>query len=196
MSSVPAARQTLQILKYLAGQGSPVRASTISRDLSLPRSTTYHLMRVFQDEGFVVHSPENQAFGLSSLLTEIGSALLSANTLARLAKPILAQLVAETKLPIVAHLGVLEHTDVLYASKVSATRAPPWLPALGCVFPPTSPRRGGRCSRYCQPSSFERSTLRRGRSPLGQGQNPPPQPSWMSFWPKPGPVAGRWGTVK
>ncbi len=135
MSSVPAARQTLQILKYLAGHGSPVRASTISRDLGLPRSTTYHLMRVLQDEGFVVHSPEDQAFGLSSLLTEIGSTVLSANTLARLADPILAQLVGETKLPIVAHLGVLEHSDVLYASKVSATRAPALVTSIGVRLP-------------------------------------------------------------
>lgn len=135
MSSVPAARQALQIVKYLASQGSPVRASTISRDLDLPRSTTYHLMRVLQEEGFVIHSPENQAFALSSLLSEIGSAVLGAKTLARLAQPILAQLVAETKLPIVAHLGVLEGTDVLYASKVSATRAPALVTSIGVRLP-------------------------------------------------------------
>lgn len=135
MSSVPAARQALQIVKYLATQGSPVRASTISRDLQLPRSTTYHLMRVLQEEGFAIHSPESQSFALSSLVTEIGSAVLGAKTLARLAQPILAKLVAETKLPIVAHLGVLENADVLYASKVSAPRAPALVTSIGVRLP-------------------------------------------------------------
>lgn len=135
MSEVPAATQTLQILKYLASKSSPVRASTISRDLGLPRSTTYHLIRVLQDEGFIVHSPETQTFGLSTLLTEIGSAVRSSNTLAKMAEPILARLVSETKLPIVAHLGVLEHTDVLYAFKVSASRAPALVTSIGVRLP-------------------------------------------------------------
>jgi len=92
-------------------------------------------MRVLQDEGFVLHYPEHQAFGLSALLTEIGSAVLSSNTLARLAEPILTQLVGETKLPIVAHLGVLDHSDVLYASKVAASRAPALVTSIGVRLP-------------------------------------------------------------
>ena len=89
MSSVPAVSYALKIVKYLAGHGGPVRASTISRDLGIPRSTTYHLMSVMQDEGFLLHSPENQAYGLSPLLADIGSAVLSSNALGQMAKPIL-----------------------------------------------------------------------------------------------------------
>ena len=135
MSSVPAASYTLRIIKYLAGHGGPVRASTVSRDLDLPRSTTYHLMSVMQQEGFLLHSPENQAYALSPLLADIGSAVLASNALGRMAKPILERLVAETKLPIVAHLGVLHHSDVVYASKVSAPHAPSVVTSIGVRLP-------------------------------------------------------------
>ncbi|MGV8970495.1 MAG: IclR family transcriptional regulator [Microbacteriaceae bacterium] len=135
MSSVPAARHTLRIVSYLAGHTGPVRASTIARDLGLPRSSTYHLLRVMQDEGFLVHSPEHQAFGLSSLVADIGSSVRRSGNLARLAEPVLERLVAETRLPVVAHLGVLHDRDVVYASKVSAPKAPAVATNIGVRLP-------------------------------------------------------------
>lgn len=135
LTAVPAATFTLRIVKYLAGHSGPVRASTISRDLGIPRSTTYHLIRVLQDEGFLVHFPEDQAFALSGLVTEIGTSALSTHTLARFAQPVLERLVAETRMPIVAHLGVLQHLDVLYASKVSARQAPAVVTSIGVRLP-------------------------------------------------------------
>lgn len=135
MSSVPAARDTLRIITYLAGHSGPVRASTISRDLELPRSSAYHLLRVLQDEGFVVHSPEHQGYALGPLVAEIGSSVLASNTLARLGGPVLERLVAETRLPVVAHLGVLQHSDVVYASKIAAARAPAVVTSIGVRLP-------------------------------------------------------------
>jgi DNA-binding IclR family transcriptional regulator len=135
LPTVPAARNTLRIITYLAGHSGPVRASTIARDLGLPRSTTYHLLRVLQDEGFLVHSPEHQAFALSALLADIGSSVRSADTLSTLAQPVLERLVTETGLPVVAHLGLLHHRDVVYASKVSAARAPAVITSIGVRLP-------------------------------------------------------------
>lgn len=135
MTEVPAARNTLRIIRYLAGHSGPVRAATMGRDLGLPRSSIYHLLRVLQDEGFVVHSPEHQGFALAPLLGEIGSSVLASNALARLATPVLERLVAETKLPVVAHLGVLQHSDVVYASKVAASRAPAVVTSIGVRLP-------------------------------------------------------------
>lgn len=135
MSTVPAARSTLRIIRYLAGHSGPVRAATIGRDLDLPRSSVYHLLDVLQREGFVVHSPEHQGFALAPLLGEIGSSVLASNALARLGTPLLERLVAETKLPVVAHLGVLQHDDVVYASKVAAARAPAVVTSIGVRLP-------------------------------------------------------------
>jgi DNA-binding IclR family transcriptional regulator len=135
MSSVPAARDVLRIVKYLAGHSGPVRAATITRDLELPRSTTYHLLKVLQTEGFLLHSPETQSYVLGPLISDIGSSVLSANTLARFAGPLLERLVSETRMPVVAHLGVLNHSDVVYASKVSARRAPAVVTSIGVRLP-------------------------------------------------------------
>ena len=52
MTDVPAARQVLAILRYLSRQPRPVPASAIARDLGLPRSTAYHLLRELIDAGF------------------------------------------------------------------------------------------------------------------------------------------------
>ena len=135
MSHVPAARNTLRLIRYLAGHPGPVRASTAARDLELPRSTVYHLMRELQDEGFLVHSPENQAYELSPLLAEIGSSVQSSTVLGRLAQPVLERLVAETRLPVVAHLGVLSHSDVVYVSKISGDKAPAVITTIGVRLP-------------------------------------------------------------
>jgi DNA-binding IclR family transcriptional regulator len=135
MSTVPAARDVLRIVKYLAGHSGPVRAATITRDLQLPRSTTYHLLKVLQSEGFLLHSPETQSYVLGPLISDIGSSVLGANTLARFAAPLLERLVSETRMPVVAHLGVLNHSDVVYASKVSAKRAPAVVTSIGVRLP-------------------------------------------------------------
>ena len=132
---MPAAHQVLVILKYLASHGGPVRASTVSRDLSLPRSTTYQLLDVLRAEGFLHHSPENQTYALSPLLADLGSSVAAADSLGRLAQPVLERLVAETRLPVVAHLGLLQHADVVYASKVAARRAPAVVTSIGVRLP-------------------------------------------------------------
>ncbi|MBX3068621.1 MAG: helix-turn-helix domain-containing protein, partial [Cryobacterium sp.] len=134
-TEVPAARGALRIIRYLAAHNGPVRAATMARELGLPRSSIYQLLTVLRDEGFVVHSPEHQGFALGPLVGEIGSSVLASDALARLAGPVLERLVAETKLPVVAHLGLLQHTDVLYADKVAATRAPTVVTSIGVRLP-------------------------------------------------------------
>lgn len=132
---VPAAHQVLQVVKYLAGHGGPVRASTIARDLALPRSTTYQLLDVLREEGFLHHSPESQTYALSPLIASLGSSVAAADSLGRLAQPVLERLVAETRLPVVAHLGLLQHGDVVYASKIAARRAPAVVTSIGVRLP-------------------------------------------------------------
>lgn len=132
---IPAARSTLGILRFLAGRSGPVPASTIARELALPRSSVYQLIAVMMDEGFVVHYPEDHAYGLSSLVSEIGTSALQSERLARLTKPMLDRLVRDLKLPVVAHLAVLSGADVVYAARVQGFRAPTTVSAIGVRLP-------------------------------------------------------------
>lgn len=135
LPGIPAARNALAVLRYLAGRSGPVRASTLARDLGIPRSSAYQLLAVMMDEGFLVHYPEDRAYGLSALVSEIGTSALQTERLARLANPILERLVAQTALPVVAHLAVLGGADVIYAARVQGFRAPTTVSSIGVRLP-------------------------------------------------------------
>jgi len=132
---MPAARNALGVLRLLAARSSPVPASTIARDLGMPRSSVYQLVAVMMDEGFVLHYPEDHAYGLSPLVAELGTAALQSERLARLAKPMLERLVRDLGMPVVAHLGVLGGADVVYAVRVQGFRAPTTVSAIGVRLP-------------------------------------------------------------
>ncbi|WBU37668.1 IclR family transcriptional regulator [Homoserinibacter sp. YIM 151385] len=135
MSDIPAARNALRVLKFVAAQSGPVRATTLSRELDIPRSSTYQLIKVMQDEGFLVHFPEERAYGLSPLVSEVGSASMRAGRLERLARPLLVKLVKRTGLPVVGHVSVLQGTDVVYVAKEAAQRAPTLVTDIGVHLP-------------------------------------------------------------
>ena len=61
MGGVPAVRQAMGVLSFLATRPGPVGATTIARELELPRSTTYHLLAELLAADFVVHLPEERA---------------------------------------------------------------------------------------------------------------------------------------
>ena len=135
MPEIPAARSTLRVLRYLSSRSGPVRASTLARDLGLPRSSAYQLLAVMLDEGFLVHYPEVQAYGLSSLLSEIGASSVRTERLGRLAAPLLERLVASIEVPAVAHLAVLSGSDVMYVARIQGYRAPTTVSRIGVRLP-------------------------------------------------------------
>jgi DNA-binding IclR family transcriptional regulator len=133
VSRVPAAQQALAVLRHLARQAGPVPAAAISRDLDLPRSTIYHLLSVLAQEGFVVHLPEEQRYGLGVAAFELGSAYSRQAPLARLGRPVLARLVDAVGQS--AHLAVLHGRDVLYIVEERAPGRPPLVTDVGVRLP-------------------------------------------------------------
>ena len=134
-SDVPAARHALRMLRALAERTAPVPASTLARQLGMPRSSLYQLARAMMDEGFLVHYPEERAYGLSALVTEIGAGMLQTERLRRLAHPLLDRLVGETAIPLAAHLVVLTGAEVTYVDRLSAPRAPTTVSSIGVRLP-------------------------------------------------------------
>lgn len=138
--AAPAARHALRMLRLLAERTAPVPAATLARELEMPRSSLYQLARAMMDEGFLVHYPEERAYGLSSLVSEIGSGSLHTDRLRRLAHPLLERLAASAALPVVGHLAVLTGApvagaDVTYVDRVSAPRAPTTVSNVGVRLP-------------------------------------------------------------
>ncbi|MDT4938802.1 MAG: hypothetical protein QOG80_2473 [Pseudonocardiales bacterium] len=133
MAQVPAARQTLAVLRFLARQATPVAAATIARELRLPRSTTYHLLATLQEDGFVVHLPDERRFGLGVAAYELGTGYTRQAPLQRLARPQLATLVDRTRHA--ARLGVLHGRDVLFVQEERAPGRPPLVTDAGVRLP-------------------------------------------------------------
>lgn len=133
MAIVPAAEQTLGILRYLAVQASPVPAAVISRSLSLPRSTTYHLLETLMASGFVVHYTDQRVYGLGLAAYELGSGYVRQEPLQRLARQPMADLADRCRNS--AHLSVLLGRDVVYVIEERAPGHPRLITDVGVRLP-------------------------------------------------------------
>ncbi|GAA1610369.1 IclR family transcriptional regulator [Leucobacter chromiireducens] len=109
---VPAADQTLRIMRLLATARGPLPASMIAAQLELPRSTVYHLLSTMQGHGFVMHLPEEQRYGLGIAALELGSAYSRQEPLTRIGRPLVAALVERTRAN--GHLAAPHGRDIVY----------------------------------------------------------------------------------
>ena len=132
-SKAPAAHGTLRILSHLATQRGPVPASQIAAALGLPRSTVYDLLAVLADQGFVVHLPEEQRYGLGLAAFELSSGFSRQQPLSHLGRPLVAALV--DRLGESAHLVVLHGRDVIYLVEERAPRRPSLVTDVGVRLP-------------------------------------------------------------
>lgn len=172
---VPAATQTLAVLRYLATQPRPVPASAIARDLGLPRSSTYHLLAAMVDAGFVSRLPEEGRYGLGMAAFEVGSAYLRHDGLERLARPLLRRLVDEVAAT--AHLGILDGREVLYLLEERPPTPAPLVTDVGVRLPAHLTASGRSILAHVPPAHVQalypdRSSLtdRTGVGPATPGQ--------------------------
>jgi DNA-binding IclR family transcriptional regulator len=135
VANAPAARQALELLSLLARHTEPLPAGAIARELGLPRSSTYHLLAVLRDHGFVTHLPEERRYGLGVAAFELGSAYQRQAPLQRIARPLLGRLVDATTHN--AHLAVLHGRDVLYVIEERAPGRPLLVTDVGVRLPAT-----------------------------------------------------------
>jgi DNA-binding IclR family transcriptional regulator len=112
MATSPGVDSALAVLTLLARMPEPMPASLVSRTLGLPRSTTYRLLSVLGDHGFVSYLPDQRRYGLGRAVFELGSAYQRQAPLARIARPVIERLVADTTHN--GHLAVLHGGDVYY----------------------------------------------------------------------------------
>jgi DNA-binding IclR family transcriptional regulator len=133
-STVKSAERTMEVLSFLSSQFGPVPAATISRHVSLPKSSTYHLLNVMLARGFVAYYPEERAWSLGGVARDIGSGHARIRSLERLGRPPLQRLAATTG--DTALLCVLLGTDALVVGRADATDRPPAAaPTIGDRLP-------------------------------------------------------------
>jgi DNA-binding IclR family transcriptional regulator len=133
VANAPAAGQALAVLSLLARHTEPLPAGSISRALGIPRSSTYHLLTVLREHGFVTHLPEERRYGLGVAAFELGSAYQRQAPLQRVARPLLGRLVDQTTHN--AHLAILHGRDVLYVIEERAAGRPLLVTDVGVRLP-------------------------------------------------------------
>jgi DNA-binding IclR family transcriptional regulator len=133
VANAPAAGHALSLLTLLARHTEPLPAGSIARELGLPRSSTYHLLAVLREHGFVTHLPEERRYGLGVSAFELGSAYQRQEPLQRIARPVLGRLVDTTTHN--AHLAVLHGRDVLYVIEERAPGRPLLVTDVGVRLP-------------------------------------------------------------
>jgi DNA-binding IclR family transcriptional regulator len=133
VANAPAAAHALDVLTLLARHATPQLAATIARELGLPRSSTYHLLAVLTERGFVVHLPEERRYGLGVAAFELGSAYTRHAPLQRLARPAVSRLADATGHN--AHLGVLHGRDVVYVIEERVAGRPSLVSDVGVRLP-------------------------------------------------------------
>src|SRR3954449_9110638 len=133
MANAAAAGHALDVLRLLARHTEPQPAAAIARDLGLPRSRVYHLLRVLTDQGFVAHLPEERRYGLGVAAFELGSAYTRQAPLQRVGRSVLTRLVDATTHN--AHLAVLHGRDVLYVIEERAPNRPELVTDVGVRLP-------------------------------------------------------------
>jgi len=172
---VPAADQTLRILRHLARRPAPIAASALARDLGIPRSTVYHLLATLEHHGFVVHLPQERRWGLGTSAFELAGGYSRQEPLARLGRPLIAALA--DRLGESAHLAVMSGRDVLYIVEERAMRRPALVTEVG-VRLPAHLTATGRAMLAALPRSQVRAlypdaasfTNRTGRGPVTPAQ--------------------------
>lgn len=136
-STSPAVGRALDVLQYLARKLEAVPAASIVRDVGIPRSSAYHLLRVLLDRGFVVYLPEARGYALGPAALDLASADVHHDQLERFARPILAA--TADRIGLTVHLGVLRGHNTLYLIKAQPTRPaepePTLVTAVGVQLP-------------------------------------------------------------
>ncbi len=158
MSNVPAVTQAGALLRALAERG-PSTATALAKVIDAPRSTTYHLLAVLRDDGYVIHLPERKRWALGPTAFFVGQGFLRHDPREELARPALIALAEETGAT--AHLGVLHGTEVLYLAKESARTgrpAPTLITGVG-VRLPAATTASGRALLACLPSEQVRALM-------------------------------------
>ena len=156
MPQVPGATRALEVLRLLSAAPGPMTAQGIARALTLPRSSTYHLLDAMRDVGFVLNIDGRWGLGVAAF--EVGAAYARHDPLVRLAAPMLRGLGRSLgRQPAVAYLAVLHGAETLYVAKHETGR-------LGVVTEvgvrlPAALTASGRAMLAAMPLPHARATM-------------------------------------
>ena len=119
------------ILELIARSSDPVTIQEIARQLQLPDSTVYRIVKFLVRRNYAEHLPQGILLGSACL--RLGEAVQEQDFLRRLAHPELKQLALETKETV--HLAKITGNTVVYIDKCDGLRSIRMRSMIGCNAP-------------------------------------------------------------
>jgi IclR family acetate operon transcriptional repressor len=119
MRTVRTVERALTLLRTIAASPSPMTFGELHRESELPKASVHNLLTTLEETGFVVRD-ENSRYSVGLAAFEVGSAHRIRTGLLRLAAPTLRDLVRRHNET--CHLGILDHSDVLYVERLESTQ--------------------------------------------------------------------------
>jgi IclR family transcriptional regulator, KDG regulon repressor len=95
MSEQPAVRivdKTLRILLLFGEQQAEWGLGALAREVDIPKTTVYRILRVLQMHGFLVQDPDSRRFRLGLAALELGRRAYEGLELTQVARPIMTQI--------------------------------------------------------------------------------------------------------
>lgn len=141
--SAPLVYKVFAILEELAGSGSGLGVSELSRSLNISKSTVYGITQALLDLGAIVQEPQVKKFRLGPTLVHLGSQALSGVDIRAAARPLMESLSQEFRETIFLGtsdekgITIIERADSPDELKITApvgARIPLYAGAAGKVF--------------------------------------------------------------
>ena len=112
--------KTFSVLETLLNHHAPMSMTEISEKLDFYPSTIHRILDTLKYAGYVEQDPTTQKYQLGLKVLELGMAKLHQLDLVREATPYLRDLARKCNETV--HLGILEHTHVLYLAKEESSQ--------------------------------------------------------------------------
>ena len=115
---VPSTMRTMRVLEFLARSKRGASVSNVSRNLALPKSSAFLLLKTLEQEGYLRRSVRSGRFYLGLRLVQLCRSALANLDLREVARPWLTNLMRQTGITV--HLAVLEGNEAVIIDRIWA----------------------------------------------------------------------------
>lgn len=120
--SVPAVQKAMAILERLAASQNGLGLSELTRELSLPKSSTYGMLLTLERLGYLHRNESTGRYMFGMKILSLANMAMNGLNLRKLAMPHLRQLMIKTKLTV--HMAIREHHEVVIIEKADSPYTP------------------------------------------------------------------------
>jgi DNA-binding IclR family transcriptional regulator len=136
MYNAPILKKSLEVLKFIVNNGSPLGVTEISNNLSVSKSTIYGILNALKDEKFVEKDNKTKKYVIGTELYELAKKVFKGGEIVMVARPFLEKLVSlvdET-----AFLCIREATAARVLDAIEVKKALKISSPVGYRFPITA----------------------------------------------------------